>query len=381
MQAVQDPDPLRTKLRFMTETDRKTGRSWRFLLGAAAFVIVVAGMRAADTIVIPFLVSLFAAVLCGPPIFWLRDRGLPQWLAMVVVVAGILGIGLGMAAVLGNSVNRFTVELPVYQERLQEVTASSIVWLDEHGIRLTSQLVRDVADPGAVMAMVGRLASGVGALLANTFLILLTVIFMLVEASGFPAKLRHALGESRSFRLPDFGRFSASLQGYLVIKTWISLATGVCAGLWVAVLGIDFPVLWGLIAFLLNYVPNIGSIIAALPPVLLAILQYGPQRALFVAIGYVVLNIVFGSVVEPRVMGRGVGLSTLVVFLSLVFWGWVLGPVGMLLSIPLTMAVKILLETSEDTRWVAILLGPSVFEDPLPSAAKREPAPEPATTE
>jgi predicted PurR-regulated permease PerM len=347
----------------MAEIPSRSGRAWRFLLGAAAFVIVVAGMRAADSIVIPFLVSLFVAVLCGPPVFWLSQRGLPQWLAMVVVVAGIVSVGLGMAAVVGNSVNRFTLALPYYQQRLQELTASTIAWLDLQGIHLTSQYVRDVADPGAIMSMVGALASGLGALVANTFLIILTVIFMIVEASGFASKLRSAIGEAHSVHLPDFSLFAASLQDYLMIKTWISLATGVGAGLWVALLGVDFPVLWGLLAFLLNYVPNIGSIIAAVPPVLLAMLQYDVQRALLVAVGYVVLNVVFGSVLEPRLTGRGVGLSTLVAFLSLVFWGWILGPVGMLLSIPLTMAVKILLETSDDTRWVAILLGPSVYDD------------------
>jgi predicted PurR-regulated permease PerM len=356
-------------------------RAWRFLLGFAAFVIVVAGMKAADTIVIPFLVSLFAAVLCAPPVFWLQRKGLPQWLAMAVVVAGIMGVGLGMATLLGSSINRFTVELPYYQARLQELTASTIAWLEQQGIRLTGQVVRDVANPGAIMSMLGNLASGLGALIANTFLILLTVIFMLLEASGFPSKLRTAIGETHSLQLPDFGRFAAGLQDYLVIKTWMSLATGVGAGLWLAVLGVDFPVLWGLLAFLLNYVPNIGSIIAAVPPVLLAMLQYDVQRALLAALGYIILNVVFGSVLEPRLMGRGVGLSTLVVFLSLVFWGWVLGPVGMLLSIPLTMAVKILLETSDDTRWVAILLGPPLHERGGEPASRAKDSPKEASSQ
>jgi predicted PurR-regulated permease PerM len=344
------------------QTEFIAGRAWRFLLGAAAFVIVVAGMRAADTIVIPFLVSLFAAVLCGPPVFWLSRKGLPQWLAMVVVAAAITGAGLGMAAVIGNSINGFMLQLPAYQTRLQELTTTTIAWLNQQGISLTSQVLRDVADPAGIMAMLALLASGLGALVANTLFILLTVIFMLIEASGFPAKLRTALGEAHSIELPDFGRFAASLQHYLVIKTWMSLATGVGAAIWLAILGVDFPVLWGLLAFLLNYVPNIGSIIAAVPPVLLAMLQYGVQSALLVTIGYIVLNVVFGSVIETRLLGRGVGLSTLVVFLSLVFWGWVLGPVGLLLSIPLTMAVKILLASSDDTRWVAILLGPPLHE-------------------
>jgi predicted PurR-regulated permease PerM len=360
----------------VADTRSSAGRAWRFLLGTAAFIIVVAGMKAADTIVIPFLVSLFAAVLCGPPVFWLSRKGLPQWLAIVVVAAAVIGAGLGMAAVVGNSINRFMLQLPAYQARLQELTTAAILWLDQQGVHLTGQLLRDVADPAAIMTMVGRVASGIGALVANILFILLTVLFMLVEASGFPAKLRAAIGEVHPSELPDFNRFAASLQHYLVIKTWMSLATGIGATLWVAVLGVDFAVLWGLLAFLLNYVPNIGSVLAAVPPVLLALLQYDVQRALLVALGYVVLNVVFGSLLETRLMGRGVGLSTLVVFLSLVFWGWVLGPVGLLLSIPLTMAAKILLETDDDTRWAAILLGPPLHEE---SAAHKDQGKETAT--
>jgi predicted PurR-regulated permease PerM len=123
-------------------------------------------------------------------------------------------------------------------------------------------------------------------------------------------------------------------------------------------------VLWGLVAFLFNFVPNIGSIIAAVPALLLALVQLGPGPALAAGAGYLVVNIVMGNVVEPRFMGRGVGLSTLVVFLSLVFWGWVLGPVGMLLSVPLTMVVKLALEANPETRWIAVLIGPDVEPEP-----------------
>jgi predicted PurR-regulated permease PerM len=148
-----------------------------------------------------------------------------------------------------------------------------------------------------------------------------------------------------------------SVKRYMAVKTGISVFTGICIGAWTAILGVDYPFMWGLLAFLLNFVPNIGSIIAAVPAVLLALVQLGPWSALLVAIGYFVVNFTVGSVIEPRVMGRSVGLSTLVVFLSLVFWGWVLGLVGMLLSVPLTMTVKIAMENHRDTRWLAILLG------------------------
>ena len=135
------------------------------------------------------------------------------------------------------------------------------------------------------------------------------------------------------------------------------MAPGVAVWLWLWLLGVDYPILWSLLAFLLNYVPNIGSIIAAVPAVLLALVQLGPGSALWAAAGYLATNVVFGNILEPRFMGRGVGLSPLVVFLSLIFWGWVLGPVGMFLSVPLTITAKIALAASDDTRWAAVLLG------------------------
>ena len=168
--------------------------------------------------------------------------------------------------------------------------------------------------------------------------------------------------------------FLNDVKQYMAIKTWVSLATGVLAAAWTAVLGVDYPLLWGLLAFALNYVPNIGSIIAAVPAVLLALVQLGLFEALMTAGGYVAVNLVMGNVVEPRFMGRGLGLSTLVVFLSLLFWGWVLGPVGMLLSVPLTITAKIALDSRKETRWIAILLGPEKAVQPVAAeeAADRE---------
>jgi predicted PurR-regulated permease PerM len=152
----------------------------------------------------------------------------------------------------------------------------------------------------------------------------------------------------------------------MAIKTWISIATGVLVAVWLKLIGVDFPLLWGVLAFVLNYIPNIGSFISAVPAVLLAVIQLGMVQASIAALGYAVVNIVMGSVVEPRFMGRGLGLSTLVVFLSLVFWGWVLGPVGMLLSVPLTITAKMALESREESRWAAVLLGPEIPKEKEP---------------
>jgi len=192
--------------------------------------------------------------------------------------------------------------------------------------------------------------------LTNTFLILLTVIFILLEASSFPKKIRAGL-KTPEKSIANFAKFTESVNRYLVLKTIFSLITGIFISGWLAVLGVDYALLWGLVAFLLNYVPNIGSIIAAVPAVLMTLVQLGAWHTLLVGMGYMAVNIVVGSILEPKFMGEGLGLSTLVVFLSLVFWGWVLGPVGMLLSIPLTMIIKIAFESNEETRWVGVMLG------------------------
>jgi AI-2 transport protein TqsA len=179
---------------------------------------------------------------------------------------------------------------------------------------------------------------------------------MLNEATIFPAKLRAAIGGDET----DLGRYRGMIrdvQQYLGIKTLVSLLTGLLIGFWTWTLGLDFPLFWGLIAFLFNYVPNIGSILASIPAVMLALLEFGPGRALAVAAGYMVVNLVIGNFLEPNLHGRRFGISTLVVILSLVFWGWVWGPVGMILSLPLTMILKITLENTEDFRWIAVLLG------------------------
>jgi predicted PurR-regulated permease PerM len=178
---------------------------------------------------------------------------------------------------------------------------------------------------------------------------------MLFEAASFPRRLHIALADPE-MKMSQIDRFIRSVNSYLAIKTVVSVFTGLFVGVWLYVLGVDHFELWAVFAFLFNYIPNIGSIIAAIPAVLMAFVQFGVGEAGLAALGFLLVNTVMGNVIEPRFMGRGLGLSTLVVFLSLIFWGWLLGSVGMLLSVPLTMIVKIALESREETRWFAILL-------------------------
>jgi predicted PurR-regulated permease PerM len=327
----------------------------RFLLTAASFVIVVAGLRAASAIVIPILLAALIAVLCAPAVLFLQRKRVPVLIAVALVVLAILVAGVAMGTLLGTSVKEFTKELPTYQLRIEEETKVFVDWLREKGVAVPEEALKDTFNPGVAMGLAANILSGLGGLLTNAFLIVLTVVFILLEASTLPAKIS-AASENMQVPLSGFRRFAQSVNRYLAIKTLLSLATGIAVAVWLALLGVDFPLLWGLLAFLLNYVPNIGSFIAAIPAALLALIQQGPHGFLLTVAGYTVINVVFGNLVEPRLMGRRLGLSPLVVFLSLVFWGWVFGAVGMLLSVPLTMILKIALESRDETRWAAILL-------------------------
>ena len=328
------------------------------LLAAAAFVVVVAGLKAASALVNPFLLAVFIAVISTPLIFWLEARRIPRGVALFAVILAVVGVLFGLSVVVGASVNDFTNDLPRYTERLKGQFGSLVETLRGLGIDLPQDRdgVLDHVNPAWVLELAGQLFNGFGVVLANAFLILLTVVFILLEAASFSGKL-YAIARNAHLTRASVDAFTGTVRRYLAIKSLMSLGTGAAVWIWLTLLGVDYPVLWGLLAFLLNYVPNIGSIIAAVPAVLLALVQLGPAAAAWSAAGYLAINVVFGNVLEPRFMGRGVGLSPLVVFLSLIFWGWVLGPVGMFLSVPLTITAKIALAASDETRWAAVLLG------------------------
>ncbi len=327
----------------------------RFLVTTASFIIVIAGMKASAVILTPFLLSVFIAIICTPAMFWLHKKGMPSSLAVMLIVIGVIVMILTLVIFVGASIEGFTQSMPLYKERLGKMTGELIGWLHGFGIEISVHFLQEYLNPAKILQFAAKTLSGLSGVLTNTFLILFTVIFILFETFDLPGKLRLALGN----RHQSFSHFDAFIDGvkqYLAIKTSTSLVTGVVVASFLYLIGVDFPILWGLVSFLLNFVPNIGSIIAAVPAILLALVQLGSVPTIYVAIGYVVVNVAIGSVIEPKLMGKGLGLSTLVVFLSLIFWGWVFGPVGMFLSVPITMIVKIALESNEETRWIAILL-------------------------
>jgi AI-2 transport protein TqsA len=359
----------------------------RFLLSAASLVIIVAGLRGARPILVPLALALFVAVVSLPLLNFARRAGTPTFLAILFVVL----IDASALFLFGWLVTRvsveITTELPQYLARIQEIHDSSLAWLAARGVEVDQvtavwfpangpEGATALPDLQVLFGYATTVFREATSILAMTFLVILIFIFMLAEASNFPRKIRAIVGRDNE-ELGRSAKIVREIQHYLAIKTLISVANGVTIGVATWALGLDFPLLWGLLAFLLNYIPNVGSIIAAVPAVLVALLQIGPTAALLVAAVYMGVNALFGNFLEPMLVGRQLGISTLVIILSLVFWGWVWGPIGMFLSVPLTMALKIGLENSDEFRWVAVLMASdrqTSLVDPVtpaPAAARR----------
>jgi len=351
-------------------TDENSGA--RFLLMLASGVVVVWGLQFAAPVILPSALALFLAVLSLPIVVGLTRRRVPRAVAIFGAMLVVVGIFTVLVLAASRSLAELQGQLFVYVGRLQALRDRWLMALsDRFGFSFQELIDFDLINPEALAAFLGGTVAQAASLLSTAFLVLLVMVFFLAEATVFPQKLQYLLegsarGEER------MNKVVAEIQSYLGIKTVISLATGLLLGVWCWVMGLDFPVLLGLIAFVLNYVPTVGSILAGIPAVLLSLILVGTLgHALVVTAGYVVVNTVFGNIIEPNLMGRRLGLSPLVVMLSLLFWGWTWGPVGALLSVPLTMVLKIWLENTRDLRWVAVLLDRTVpaIESETPTVA------------
>ncbi|MBT8079846.1 MAG: AI-2E family transporter [Gammaproteobacteria bacterium] len=331
-------------------------------------------MQAAKVLLVPFLLAVFFALICVRPMLWLQAHRVPSVFAALLVVSALMLVLFALGSIVGTSIAGFTAALPDYQNALATKMQTAIDFIEGIvGDDISVDSLRNALDPGRAMGMAAGLLTALRGVLTNTFLILFTMVFILLEATSFQTKAKAAFGTAtRTFDGPR--QFLDDLGRYLGIKTVVSIVTGIVVGIMTAAFGLDFPLLWAMLAFLFNYIPNIGSIIAAVPAVLLALVQLTAPEALGIAIGYVAINTVIGNIVEPRLMGYGVGVSPLIVFVGLVFWGWVFGPVGMLLSVPLTMGLKLGLESNDNTRWIAILVGSEADAEYALAQRKRDEA-------
>ena len=325
-------------------------------MNTAAFIIIIAGMMYASSLISLMLLSLFISIVVAQPLAWLAKKKVPHGLAIFIVLLGVLFIFFIIGQLIGGSVAQFTNDAPKYTVRLNEIVASTFQSLNDIGFNVSTEQLKEMFNAGKIMSATAGMLGELSGLMGNTFIIIFIVIFLLLELNVFAVKTI-AIVDKPGESLKYLNEIGQSIRHYLGIKTLVSLLTGFLVWIGMLIIGVEYAILWAMIAFLLNYIPNIGSIIAGVPAVLFALIQLGFEGFLWTMGVFVFVNMFVGSVIEPKVMGKGLGLSTLVVFLSLIFWGFILGTVGMFLSVPLTMTVKIILEQNEKTKWIAILLG------------------------
>jgi len=355
-------------------------QAMRYLLVLACLVLLIAGLKAASSVFIPVLLAFFIATVSFPITNFLRKHRFPRFLAVLLTVlvdfAFLTGVVLIVVALAGdfkekwegNPLNPKDGYAYLFDEKIDEARAFIIDASDKWGGQgvdkdkvneyfkalVTDQLSGDKVGKFVTGGL--NVASQVATFLSTAFIVIVITIFMLTEARMFGRRLT-AICEARG---PNFQRMMVAardIQRYMGIKTLVSLVTGLLAGILCWAAGLDFYIFFGMLAFILNYIPVVGSIVAGVPPVILALMVYGGPSAIAVGAGYAGINIFLGNIIEPMLLGRRFGISTLVVVLAVLFWGWIWGPVGMLLAVPLTMILKVVLDNSADLRWLSVAIG------------------------
>lgn len=321
----------------------------------ASVVVVLAGIKSASAIIVPFLLSLFIAIILLPSYNYFKSKALPESLSLILVITLFIFFLALVGKLIGNSVTEFSANIDMYSYKINSYYRAVMLFAQEYGIEIPINELSTLLDSKKIMAFSTSILQSMGSMFADGFVIMLTVIFMMLESTHFAKKIN--LSDTDNTTMIHIQNISEKIKHYMALKALMSLLTGFIVWICLIYIGTDYAFLWAVLAFLFNFIPNIGSIVAAIPAVLITLVQLGSFSALLVSLVYVFVNTVVGSILEPKVMGKGLGLSTLVVFLSLLFWGWLLGVVGMLLSIPLTIMAKIALDTNENTKCIATLLG------------------------
>jgi len=334
----------------------------------ASIFIIIAGLKLAQAIVLPLLLAVFISILSAPILSWLKEKKVPNSVSLLIILLLIGIFGLLFAYIIGSSAGDFSNNIDFYEAQLKDKLSHFYTQFERFGFNLEGIQLNEILNPSKIIRFISSGLNQIGNVLTKSLLILIVVGFILLEATSMESKIKF-IAQKRSAKTQKvkafIKEFIKKVNKYMFIKTGISLLTGALITLFLVMYKIHYPVLWGFLAFILNFIPNIGSMIAAIPVIILAIIQFNFAKALLVLVTYVLINFIFGNIIEPKFMGQGLGLSPLIVFISLIFWGWLFGPIGMLLATPLTMVVKIALVSNDSTRWVAILIG-SESELPKP---------------
>ncbi len=333
-------------------------RGLMLLLGAAAVVIVVAGLQQAAWLISPILLALVVVIAVSPLQAWMRRKGLPAWSTILALVVVVFAVIVGLVAVLVASVGRLVALVPQYSGRIHQLTDSLTATLQKVGFDPSqARSTASSADVGKVVGAIGSVLADLGGALTSIVFILALLLFLIAEANGAGRRLA-SIGSDRPHMVGALQGFATGTRRYLIVTAVFGLIVAVLDSIGLAFIGVPLVVLWGLLSFITNFIPNIGFIIGVIPPALLGLLVGGWQMMATVLVVYIVLNAVVQSLIQPMFTGDAVGLSTTITFVALLFWAWVLGPLGALLAIPATLLVKaVLVDTDPDAKWVDHLIG------------------------
>ncbi len=334
----------------------------------ACLFVVLTGMKIAANVLVPIVYAFFLAVLSYPLVRWLRRRRVPAVLALGITMLVNLGVLAGLITVGVRLLISFWADLPRYLRGLERYVNDLGTWLESVGATGAKEMLGGMFDWNTfigwatqqdVMSNLGSFGIStfgtLATLLASLIMVLIVMMFILMEAHGTHSRLQ-AVNLSGG---PDFTglmRSASDIQKYLGVKTLISVLTGLLAGFWCWFFDLHYPLLWALLAFLFNFIPAVGSTAASLPAIAEALVQHGPGTAIFVAIGYGGINFCLDNFVQPTMLGNRFGISPLVVILSVIFWGWLWGPLGMFLAVPLTMVLKVLLDNNSEFQWISVAM-------------------------
>jgi AI-2 transport protein TqsA len=326
----------------------------RVMLVLAATVVVFVGMRLAAPILDPILFAVVLALLFSPIYAWLRRRRIPTPLALVIMLVGLTLLFLAIAGILGVSIARFSGDITSYTSKLNDQLDNIQSLTKSLGVSKAD--LHKALSPSALTGAIGAILSGVADFLSNLFLILVIVLFLLAEGPDMMNRLRASTGPEHPqvARLTVFGR---NVIRQLGLRAIVNLFTAAGVTILLLVLRVDFPLMWGILAFFLSFIPWIGLPLAVAPAVILALAEHGVTNAVLVIVGVIVINVLAENALSPMLMGRGLSLSPTVLFLGFIFWAWLLGGPGAFLAAPLTIFLVLMLETFPETRWLASVMG------------------------
>ena len=328
----------------------------RSVLLLAGILIVLLALRAISDILSPILLAFVLSITSTPILYWFMKKGAPSWLALVLTIGIDVVIILALVWLVGSSVQDFAASVSEYEARVKEIEQRLGGVLANLGVDVESLAADQLTAPEELLGVAASFVGGIVSGLSNWGVIILANVFFLLEATVMPRKIRNVTVEGD----PDVQQIlglNHNLRQYMVINAGVGALAAVANFILLAIMGVEFAVLWAVLSFFFSFVPNVGFIISVIPPAIMALLQFGVTEMLIVIGAYIIINFLVDNVIKPRFIQEELDISATVTFLSLIVWGWVLGPIGAILAVPMSIILHAIFDSRQETRWLAYMMG------------------------